>query len=329
MSAAGVVASIHPGAAWIERSYVNGGYPVWQHIARAIAAPFPFSLGDLVAIALLAFFVLSLRRGLRGLFDAMLVLLVAYAWFEIAWGWNYARAPIEARIGTFDAAAVNTRAVAALRAKAIAELNALAPSAHARERVGYDRAELRAAWLPVVHALGDRWNPHVGAPKWTIVGPFMALNGTEGFINPLTLESQLAPDLLWFEVPFDLAHEWSHVAGFAREDEANYIGALACLRDPDPIARYSGWMSVLFALPPLPHYAKNTFTPLVWSDFAAIRARNARNLNVAFARFSWGTYNHYLKSNHVASGIANYDEVTRLLLGIPRTRSGLPRVTLR
>jgi len=326
---AGVVASVHPGEDWIERAYANGGYPVWQHLAHTVTALFPFSLGDIVVLSLVALVGLSLRRGLRGLFDAFLVLLVAYAWFEAGWGWNYARAPIEVRLPTFDAAAVNARGVTLLRREAIAQVNALAPLAHARMSVGFKRSQLRAAWLPVVRVLGDRWNPHVGAPKWTIARPFMALNGTTGFINPLTLESQLAPDLLWFEVPFSLAHEWSHVAAFAREDEANYIGLLACIRDPDPVARYSGWLELLLALPPRATYAHSTFTPLVWSDFAAIRARNAHYVNLDFSRFSWGTYNHYLKSNHIASGIANYGEVTRLLLGIPRTETNLPRATLR
>ena len=36
------------------------------------------------------------------------------------------------------------------------------------------------------------------------------------------------------------------------------------------------------------------------------------------------TYNVYLKSNRIAAGLENYDEVTRLMLGVPRDREGLP-----
>ena len=32
----------------------------------------------------------------------------------------------------------------------------------------------------------------------------------------------------------------------------------------------------------------------------------------------------YLKTNRIASGIANYDEVTRLMLGVPLDPDGLP-----
>jgi hypothetical protein len=261
------------------------------------------------------------------LFDILAVVALYVVWFEASWGWNYNRAPLETRV-RYDAAAVTPQALDALRARAIAELNALAPAAHAHADDGLNLDDLHAAWLPVVQAAGDTWTPSVGAPKATLADPFMNANGTSGFINPLSLTVQLASDLLWFERPFDLAHEWSHDAAYAREDEANYLAALTCLRSDDPVIRYSGWMELFLSLPPLRAYARAAFTPLVWSDFAAIRDRNARRINLSFERFSWHTYNAYLKSNRIASGVENYDEVTRLMLAIPLDRRGLP-VTLR
>jgi len=151
-------------------------------------------------------------------------------------------------------------------------------------------ARLLAAWLPVVRRLGDDWSPQINAPKATLAAPFMALSGTSGFIDPFSLESQLAPDLLWFEQPFSLAHEWSHVAGYNREDEANYIAIVTCLRDRDAIAQYSGWLELFLSLPPRGGYAKRTFVPLVWQDFAALRERNARHINVTVSRMAWRPY---------------------------------------
>ena len=55
-----------------------------------------------------------------------------------------------------------------------------------------------------------------------------------------------------------------------------------------------------------------------------MRERNARHINVMLAHWSWRTYNAYLKSNRIASGIANYDEVTRLMLGVPLDAQALP-----
>jgi len=176
----------------------------------------------------------------------------------------------------------------------------------------------------VVQAAGDRWSPLVGAPKGTVGDPFMAMSGTSGFINPFTLNVQLASDLLWFERPFSLAHEWSHVAAYAREDEANYLSIVSCLRSGDPVVQYSGWLELFLYLPPLDRYDKKTFVPLVWQDFAAIRQRNKRRINLTVAHWSWQTYNVYLKSNRIASGVQNYNEVTRLYLGIPLDAEKLP-----
>jgi hypothetical protein len=261
-----------------------------------------------------------LRRDWLG---AIAIVAFYGLWFEVGWGWNYDRAPIEART-VYDAARVTPAAVDALRTRVIANINRLAPLAHARIHESLNLGQLYAGWLPVVLAGGDDWTPWTGAPKPTLANPFMNATGTSGYINPLALDVHLASDLLWFERPFSLAHEWSHVAGFAREDEANFLSIVTCTRSDDPVVEYSGWLELFLYLPPQARYARRTFVPLVWADFAALRKRDQRRINLTLARFSWHTYNAYLKSNHVASGVQNYNEVTRLYLGIAQNASGLP-----
>jgi hypothetical protein len=268
---------------------------------------------------------LSLARPFwRALLGAAALCAFFLIWFYAGWGFGYDRAPLETRT-SFNAARITPGEIDALRARMIARVNRFAPIAHraARQRE-MDEADLVGAWLPVVARLGDAWVPQIAPAKPAVAGLFMDLSGTSGFTNPFTLETQLAPDLLWFERPFSQAHEWSHVASFNREDEANYIAALTCLRDPDPIAQYSGALEVFLYLPALSNYPHSMFGPLVWQDFAAIRKRNSHFVNLSLSRFSWRVYNSYLKSNHVASGVQNYDEVTRLLAGIPLDAQGLP-----
>lgn len=323
-----------PPADWIERAYVNGAYPHWEHVAYGITHPLPWSLGDVAALAGIAAIVWQivafarLRRKRRKDVLALLLTVCAIAgayalWFELSWGWNYARAPIEARM-QFDAARVTPKNADALRTRAMAQMNALAAAAHARAPARVDLAALRAVWLPAIQRAGSAWEPSVGDAKPTIADPFMVATGTSGFINPLTLNVALASDLLWFERPFDYAHEWSHVAAYAREDEANYLAIVSLLRAPDPAMRYSGWFELFLYLPQKRRYARREFVPQVWADFAALRKRNARHINTLLAHWSWRTYNAYLKSNRITSGVANYDEVTRLMLGVPLDAEGLP-----
>ncbi|HKU67924.1 MAG TPA: DUF3810 family protein [Candidatus Baltobacteraceae bacterium] len=322
-----IAAFWRPSATWIEQRFTNGYYPAWQHFWSSFTPAVPFAAGDAVIAAGVAIIVLALLFGRPWWRTIVGIAAVAgfYAiWFYAGWGFGYDRAPVQARMA-YSSARVSTAQVDALRARAIAEMNRLAPLAHAQQQAGdFDIADLRAAWLPVVQRLGDDWTPNVHAAKPAAAGWFMNKSGTSGFTNPFTLETQLAPDLLWFERPFSQAHEWGHVAGFNREDEANYIAVLACLRDRDVAGQYSGWLELFLYLPPKAHYAKREFVPEVWADFAAIRKRNAQFVNLNLSRFSWRLYNSYLKTNHIASGVENYNQVTRLVIGIPLDAQGLP-----
>ncbi|HLI95384.1 MAG TPA: DUF3810 family protein [Candidatus Baltobacteraceae bacterium] len=324
----GAVAALsRPSPEWVETHFANGYYPAWQHLWSSITPDVPFTLGDAVIAAGVVVILAALiyaRPWWRMLVGIGAVAGFYSLWFYAGWGFGYDRAPLETR-ATYDASRVNAAQIIALRTRAIAEMNRLAPLAHAERRDDdVDLMVLRAAWLPVVRRLGDAWTPNVHPSKPPIAGWFMEKSGTSGFTNPFTLETQLAPDLLWFELPFSQAHEWSHVAGFNREDEANYIAVLTCLRDKDTVAQYSGWFELFLYLPQKTKYARREFVPQVWADFDAIRKRNAQFVNLRLSRFSWRVYNGYLKSNHIASGVQNYDEVTRLVAGIPLDRQGLP-----
>jgi len=320
--AAGLFACVwRPSPTWVETVYANGFYPQWERAIYQLTSRFPWSLGDVVVLGGAAWF--GARLWKRDWLGAAAVLGVYAFWFEASWAWNYNRVPLETRV-IYEAKNENEHALQALRARAIAEMNRLAPLAHARADAPLDTEQLYSDWLPVVQALGDAWTPLTYPPKPTLANAFMNATGTTGYINPFTLNSHLASDLLWFERPFTLAHEWSHVAAYAREDEANYIGILATTRSNDPVEAYSGWLSLFEYLPPLQNYPKSMFSQLVWDDFAAIRKRNSETINARLATISWRTYNTYLKSNHVASGIENYGEVIRLYLGIPLDHEGLP-----
>ena len=320
-------AGFHPTPQWVETRFSNGYYPGWERLWAAIGAPFGFALGDAIGLLLAAIVVWRCvaawrRRSACPLLDVAAIAGVLAVWFYAGWGWGYDRAPLESRVQFSPT--VSTAVITALQRRALAEINRLAPAAHGESKTTLTSSQLAVAWLPVVERLGDAWQPQVNPAKPTLAGPFMAASGTSGFVDPFTLETQLAPDLLWFELPFSQAHEWSHVAGFNREDEANYIAILACLRDRDAVAQYSGWLE-LFLYLPHDHYKAENFVPQVRQDFAALRERNAKHVNVTVSLLSWRLYNAYLKSNHVASGVQNYNEITRLFAAIPLDANGLPK----
>ena len=49
-----------------------------------------------------------------------------------------------------------------------------------------------------------------------------------GMYFPFTVESNINADGPFFTIPATMGHEMAHQCGFMREDEANFIGYLAC-----------------------------------------------------------------------------------------------------
>lgn len=60
-----------------------------------------------------------------------------------------------------------------------------------------------------------------------------------GYYNPFTAEAQYNAELPNTYIPFTSAHESSHQLGFAREQEANFIGYLIGVDSKNPELRYS------------------------------------------------------------------------------------------
>ena len=46
-------------------------------------------------------------------------------------------------------------------------------------------------------------------------------------------------------IPSTMCHELAHLRGYIFEDEANFIGYLACIQAEDEFFRYAGYLSVL------------------------------------------------------------------------------------
>jgi len=163
-------------------------------------------------------------------------------------------------------------------------------------------------------------------PKRTLLDPYFVATGVSGMFFPYTFETYLASDVLWFEYPFDLTHEWGHLGGIARESDANFVGAVGTLESEDPILRYSGLLIVYGAMPRLKQYDAR-LSKLVLADYAAMRQRDERHIKPIAFKFAWNTYDKYLKAQHVASGVVNYTEYVQLLLGTPLGRQALARAT--
>ena len=82
------------------------------------------------------------------------------------------------------------------------------------------------------------------APKPLLYTPIYSYTGFTGFIFAFTGESCVSANTYPSALPLTMTHELSHAIAVASEDEANFLGFLACLNNDSPLApyfQYSAW----------------------------------------------------------------------------------------
>ncbi len=80
-------------------------------------------------------------------------------------------------------------------------------------------------------------------PKQVTVSWILSVQQLCGIYSPFTIEANFNGDMPNYNIPHTICHELSHLKGFMREDEANFIGYLACTESENQMFRYSGYLT--------------------------------------------------------------------------------------
>ena len=316
----------------IERAFSTTFYPAVQQRLTSLSNLAPFAVFDVLTVAaaaaLIATLVTGVRRARRERRWAHLLPMIgriltaaatAYLLFLWTWGFNYRRLPMTDRL-VLQGSPPDADAVVALGLEAVRRLNDLHAEAHAagwdEPPLGNDR--LREAYASVQRWLSDGPEAVPGRLKTSIYGPYFRWTSIDGMVNPFALEVIANPDLLPFERPFVAAHEWAHLAGYADESEANFVGWLTCLR-AGAAAGYSGWLYLYWQIS---GEVRADARATLWTaladgpraDVQAIVDRIRRGQLPALRTASWRVYDQYLRANRVEEGIRSYGAVVTLIL---------------
>jgi hypothetical protein len=327
-----VCAFLPASPATTERLFSTGVYPVVQRQLTPLSNLAPFALFDVITIAAGVALIATLTSGIRrarrerrwlalapSLRRIATGAAIAYLFFLGAWGFNYRRVPMTERLA-MEHEPPGRDAVLSLGLDAVEQLNLLHADAH---RTGWydaplDDERLRDAYASVQRWLSDAPLAVPGRLKRTLYGPYFRWTSVDGMVNPFALEVIANPDLLPFERPFVAAHEWAHLAGYADEAEANFVGWLTCVRAGTG-ARYSGWLYLYWQIS---GEAGTEARATLWNalaagpraDVQAIVDRIRRGQLPTLRTASWRVYDQYLRANRVEEGIRSYGEVVTLIL---------------
>ncbi len=316
----------------VERWFSTGFYPALQRHLTPLSNLVPFAVLDVLAVAGCAAVATAAIRAvratrqtgrvlpaLRALGDLAAGAALVYLAFLVLWGFNYRRVPMTERL-LVESGAPASQAVTALGVEAVAQLNALHDEAH---RAGWGEAPLeneafRAAFVSAQRALSDVPPAAPGRLKRTLFGPYFRWTSVDGMVNPFGLEVLANPDLLPFERPFVAAHEWAHLAGYADEAEASFVGWLTCMRGDVP-TRYSGWLFLHWQVNgEVDDDGRARLANVLGEgprrDIEAIAARLRRGQLPWLRTAGWRVYDQYLKANLVEEGVRSYGAVVTLIL---------------
>ncbi len=196
--------------------------------------------------------------------------------------------------------------------------------AQLQEKSFYDTADAaREAYaaleeeIPVLQAANVRNKPLLTSKLFSMVL-------TTGIYIPF--ESGINVDVPAHTIPATMCHELTHFRGFMREDEANFLGYLACMKSEQADFRYSGSLLAFgYAFDALYDEDTELATEIarlcgegMLRDIRWESAYWEPYRDTVISDTSSEIYDQYLQSNDQPSGIKSYGEMVDLLLAYYR-----------
>lgn len=320
--------------------YAVSVYPVLMRVLGGISDCFPFALDECLIYLIVTGTVFYLLWGIRSIWKRQIslkrwgfatlggLLKAGILWllvFTVNCGINYHRAPFSTLAGlpmepstveeleelclwlTDQIEEVSTRIRVQEDGLAALPEDMSEKTRDAMTKLGETYPEL-AGWYPKAKPVFTSW--------------VLSMEFLEGVFGPYTMEAHYNPDIPAYNQPAVLCHELSHLRGFMREDEANYIAYLACRGAEDPNLNYS---ALLLAYT----HSINALYKADRDRFAEVRGQlcGQAERDYAWHRVYWTQYegpvselsdkvnDTYLRANAQQEGSRSYGRMVDLLLG--------------
>jgi len=323
---------------WVERYYSEGFYIFICRVLHPVFNLFPFSIGDVIYIAIIVyliyktigFFKLLFKKKLKETSIMLLGLVIGVQAgilaFYLFWGMNYFRPSAAERLNLRDTSftTADLQAVTQLLIDSVNTTRARVTAADMAQSNStiYQSAVQAIGSLSTNSASFRTWHPGVKPSILTFLLNFM---GTSGYYNPFTSEAQINYQMPVFNRPFVACHEMSHQMGYGAEDEADFAGFVIAVHSNDRLLRYSAYhlavSEFMYSLGRRDSIAyktlKATISKDVRRDYAIERSywlSYENKLNAISSVF----YDSFLKANNQPKGLETYNRMVLLVMAQER-----------
>ncbi len=324
-------------------------YPVIQKIFSFISGLFPFSIAEAAVILLAAGFggiiILSIVKLILKILKkykkekkplkpriisavstlSMIAALIAFV-FVFNCGINYYRSPFSVYSG-LEIQKYSKEQVCEVLEYVISRTNELAHEIELDENglcilpenhldIETEAMKKLAQQYPVMNA----YYPH--AKPVAILSPLWCYTKIVGIFIPFTMEANYNTCDTPESIGHNICHELSHLTGFMREDEANFVAYLACRESNNPYLQYSGYhatmnflLNAYYPEVELEEYLRvyslidpiarehNRYASEYWSQFDTPVAEVSNTIN-----------DTYLKINNQTDGTKSYGRMVDLVI---------------
>ena len=330
----------------VEKLYSSTLYPYIGKGIGFISNIFPFSLGEIFLMMLVALVIISVVliilkprifiNNINRVFHWVVrFLAISYILFYFLWGFNYYRMDyMDLTNMNYESGTIED--LKELSIEIINNLNNIRVNLFEdADGVFFIEDNFQDLSIQAQRGFDDfmvgtlNLDGNYGRAKPILLSRRLSYTGIMGIYFPFTSEANINTDIPHHDLLSTISHEMAHQHGFAKEEEANFIAYKASINNPDERFKYSGYYLAMKHLmnevymedPEVYHYLFTIISDGVKRDMNSGRDY-WKSKEGKVEEVTTTMNDNYLKANNQEQGIRSYNEVVRLLLSEYKSMKG-------
>jgi len=325
---------------FVEGFYSKNLYIRISHFLRMLLGRIPFSVGDffygLLIISMISWFWRIRKTWKTDWKDHLLKIVgkisIYYFLFHLLWAFNYYREPLSQKMNIkreysdADLLAFTKKLIIKtneIQFKITKDKNEKIQLPYSQEEVfkmninGYDNLAREHSYFKY----------ETLSVKQSLFSLPLTYMGFGGYLNPFTNEAQVNNLLPMYSFPLTSSHEMAHQIGFASENECNFIGVLASVKNNNLYFQYSGYSFALRYCLGIWKFKNEKIFEILKKQVNTGILKNYQESQDFWKKYDTFIdkgfhflYDNFLKSNNQKDGMESYSRFIDLMINYYKTR---------
>ena len=332
---------------FVEENYTYGFYPPFSRSMRFLFGWSRLSFGDVIYFVAFVWVLFKIVKNVRLLFlkrltgkiawrklrKLLIIFISLYIIFMAFWGLNYSRKGIAYQL-QLPTPVYEIHDLLNMQDFVLLKTNEFKQQQLLQGNKDSDNAKVFEEAVKAYHKVEHQYSflkyrqPSIKSSMYGSLGNYL---GFTGYYNPFTGEAQVNTTVPQFLLPSITTHEMAHQLGYAKENEANFVGFLAASASDDPGVRYSTYLDIFIYAnsqlrlfdSSLANASLQKLLPEVKSDIATWRKFNLAHQSFLEPAIRW-LYGNYLRLNQQPQGMRSYNEVVSMLIAYYKKTGIIP-----